>query len=70
MSDDPDAASDDRDASREPAKTPRADQTTPWAEHKRAGEESFQRGAFDMLLYYMADFYGNDVQITIMARRG
>ena len=32
--------------------------------------ESFQRGAFDMLLYYMADFYGNDVRITIMARRG
>ena len=46
VSDDPDAASDDHDASREPAKTLRADQTTPWAEHKRAGAESFQRGAF------------------------
>ena len=46
VSDDPDTASDDHDASREPAKTLRADQTTPWAEHKRAGAESFQRGAF------------------------
>ena len=39
-------------------------------DYEEQQRESFQRGAFDMLLYYMADFYGNDVQITIMARRG
>ena len=44
--DDTEATLDERDASREAAKGPRADQTTPWAEHKRAGAEAFQRGAF------------------------
>ena len=39
-------------------------------DYEEQSRESFQRGAFDMLLYYMADFYGNDVRITIMARRG
>ena len=39
-------------------------------DYEEQQRESFQRGAFDMLLYYMADFYGNDVRITIMARRG
>ena len=39
-------------------------------DYEERERESFQRGAFDMLLYYMADFYANDVQITIMARRG
>ena len=39
-------------------------------DYEERERESFQRGAFDMLLYYMADFYANDVRITIMARRG
>ena len=39
-------------------------------DYEERERESFQRGAFDMLLEGMADFYGNDVQITIMARRG
>ena len=39
-------------------------------DYEEQQRESFQRGAFDMLLEGMADFYGNDVRITIMARRG
>ena len=39
-------------------------------DYEERERESFQRGAFDMVLEGMADFYANDVQITIMARRG